>query len=144
MHSAVLEPDAAGIFVGSSYLYATGRDWARLGLLYLQDGVWQGRRLLPEAWVAYSVTPVPAAPEGRYGAQIWLKLDQGPAAKSPDVGEPPFPEDAYYMLGHYGQTVAIVPSRNLVIVRLGQTWDEGDWDPAPVLAPIVNAFPPRT
>jgi CubicO group peptidase (beta-lactamase class C family) len=144
MHSAVLEPDAAGIFVGSSYLYATGRDWARLGLLYLQDGVWQGRRLLPETWVAYSVVPVPAAPEGRYGAQIWLKLDQGPAAKLPDVGEPPFPEDAFYMLGHYGQTVAIVPSRNLVIVRLGQTWVDDDWDPASVLAPIVNAFPPRT
>lgn len=144
MQSAVLEPDAAGIFIGSSYLYATARDWARLGLLYLQDGVWQGKRLLPEDWVKYTLTPEPHAPDARYGAQVWLKLDQGPAGKSREVGEPPFPEDAYYMLGHYGQTVAIVPSRDLVIVRLGQTWEEGDWDPASVLAPIVNAFPPRT
>ena len=144
MQSAVFEPDAAGIFIGSSYLYATARDWARLGLLYLQDGVWQGKRLLPEDWVKYTLTPAPHAPDARYGAQVWLKLDQGPASKSRDVGEPPFPEDAYYMLGHYGQTVAIVPSRDLVIVRLGQTWDEDEWDPASVLAPIVNAFPPRT
>jgi CubicO group peptidase (beta-lactamase class C family) len=118
MQSAVLEPDAAGIFIGSSFLYARARDWARLGLL--QDGVWQGRRLLPEDWVKYTTTPAPRAPNARYGAQMWLKLDQGPASKSRDVGEPPFPEDAYSMLGHYGQTVAIVPSRDLVIVRLGR------------------------
>jgi hypothetical protein len=144
MRSAVLEPDAAGVFIGSSYLYATARDWARLGLFYLQDGVWQGRRLLPEDWVKYTVTPTPHAPDARYGAQVWLKLDQGPASDSPDLGEPPFPEDAYYMLGHDGQTVAIVPSRDLVIVRLGLTRNEGAWAPASVLAPIVNAFPPRS
>jgi CubicO group peptidase (beta-lactamase class C family) len=144
MYSAVLEPDAAGIFVGSSYLYATGRDWARLGLLYLRDGIWQGKRLLPEGWVKYTMTPAPHAPDARYGAQVWLKLDQGPASNSQDLGEPPFPEDAYYMLGHDGQTVAIVPSRDLVIVRLGLTRPADAWDPASVLAPIVNAFPPRT
>jgi len=144
MRSAVFEPDAAGIFIGSSYLYATARDWARLGLLFLQDGVWQGKRLLPEGWVAYTVTPVREASNERYGAQAWLKLDQGPAGNSPDLGEPPLPEDAYYMLGHDGQTVAVVPSRNLVIVRLGLTRDECAWDPAGVFAPIVRAFPPRT
>ncbi|HSB58760.1 MAG TPA: serine hydrolase, partial [Methyloceanibacter sp.] len=144
MSSAVFEPDAAGIFVGSSFLYASARDWARLGLLYLRDGVWQGKRLLPEGWVPYTVTPVREASNERYGAQVWLKLDQGPASNLPDLGEPPFPEDAYYMLGHDGQTVAIVPSRDLVIVRLGLTRDDCSWDPAHLLAPIVNAFPART
>jgi CubicO group peptidase (beta-lactamase class C family) len=103
-----------------------------------------GQRLLPERWVADSLKPAPHAPDARYGAQVWLKLDQGPASDSPELGEPPFPEDAYYMLCHDGQTVAIVPSRDLVIVRLGLTRYEGAWDPANELAPIVNAFPPRT
>jgi CubicO group peptidase (beta-lactamase class C family) len=142
MHSAILEPDAAGIFVGSSYLYATARDWARLGLLYLRDGMWQGKRLLPEGWVAESLKPEPHAPDARYAAQIWLKLDEAADSKSPDLGEPPLPEDTYYMLGHDGQIVAIVPSRDLVIVRLGLTRDSA-WDPALDLAPIVQAFPPR-
>jgi CubicO group peptidase (beta-lactamase class C family) len=144
MSSAVFEPDAAGILVGSSYLYATTRDWARLGLLYLRDGVWQGRRLLPEGWVKYTTTPEPHAPCARYGAQVWLKLDQGATSNSQDLGEPPLPEDAYYMEGHDGQTVTIVPSRDLVIVRLGLSRYEDAWDPASVLAPIVQAFPPRS
>ncbi|MGH6826193.1 serine hydrolase domain-containing protein [Methyloceanibacter sp.] len=143
MSSAVFEPDAAGIFVGSSYLYASARDWARLGLLYLRDGMWQGKRLLPEGWVKYSLTPAPHAPDARYGAQVWLKLDSGATGDSPDLGEPPFPEDSYYMLGHDGQIVSIVPSRDLVIVRLGLTPGSA-WDPARVLAPIVQAFPPRS
>jgi CubicO group peptidase (beta-lactamase class C family) len=144
MSSAVFEPDAAGIFVGSSYLYATARDWARLGLLYLRDGVWRGRRLLPESWVKYTTTPEPHAPCARYGAQVWLKLDQGATSNSQDLGEPPLPEDAYYMEGHDGQTVTIVPSRDLVIVRLGLSRYDDAWDPASVLAPIVRAFPPRS
>ena len=57
MRSAVLEPDEAGTFVGSTFMYASARDWARLGLLFLHDGQWQGQRLLPEGWVAYSLTP---------------------------------------------------------------------------------------
>jgi CubicO group peptidase (beta-lactamase class C family) len=143
MSSAVFEPDAAGILVGSSYLYATARDWARLGLLYLRDGVWQGARLLPEGWVAESLKPAPHAPDARYAAQIWLKLDEAADSDSLDLGEPPLPDDTYYMLGHDGQIVAIVPSRDLVIVRLGLSRDSA-WHPAPDLAPIVQAFPPRT
>ncbi len=139
MSSAVLEPDAAGNFVASSFMYASARDWARLGLLYLRDGIWQGRRLLPEGWVAYSLTPTEAAPDARYGAHVWLKLPE-----SPGLGEPPMPEDAYYMLGHDQQIVAIVPSRDLVIVRLGLTHEVAAWDHARELAPIVNAFPKRS
>ena len=138
MRSAVLQPDAAGGFVASSFLYASARDWARLGLLFLQDGVWRGERLLPEGWVAYSLKPTPQSPDDQYGAQVWLKLPQ-----SPGLGEPPMPEDGYYMLGYDGQVAAMVPSRNLVVVRLGLTPDGGDWDPARDLAPLVGAFPVR-
>jgi len=138
MRSAVLEPDASGTFIGCSFLYASARDWARLGLLFLQDGAWQGKRLLPESWVAYSLKPTPQSPEDDYGAQVWLKLPL-----SPGLGEPPMPEDAYYLLGYREQVVAIVPSRDLVIVRLGLTPEGGDWDNARDLAPLVNAFPIR-
>ena len=136
MESAVLQPDASGTFVGSSFLYASARDFARLGLLFLRDGVWQGNRLLPEGWVAYSLSPTGPSLGGQYGAQVWLKLPE-----SPGGGEPPMPGDAYYMLGHDQQIVAIVPSRDLVIVRLGLTREGGNWDSAGELAPIVNAFP---
>lgn len=139
MRSAVLEPDEAGTFVGSSFMYASARDWARLGLLFLRDGVWQGRRLLPEGWVAYSLTPTKGAPDARYGAHVWLKLPD-----LPRLGEPPMPQDAYYMLGYDEQVVVVVPARDLVIVRLGLTRDGGTWDHARDLAPIVQAFPPHS
>ena len=138
MRSAVLEPDEAGTFVGSSFMYASARDWARLGLLYLTDGVWRGRRLLPEGWISYSLTPTRKAQDARYGAHVWLKLPQ-----SPSLGEPPLPDDAYYMLGHDQQIVAVVPSRDLVIVRLGLARDERAWDHARDLAPIIKAVPHR-
>ncbi len=88
MRSAVLEPDSAGTFVASSFIYASARDWARLGLLFLQDGTWQGQRLLPEGWVAYALTPTMPAPDARYGAHMWLKLPQ-----SANLGEPPMPQE---------------------------------------------------
>ena len=138
MRSAVIAPDASGTLVGSSLLYASARDFARLGLFYLQDGVWQGSRLLPEGWLAYSLTPTKNSPEQSYGAHMWLKLPQ-----SEGYGEPPMPGDAYYFLGHDEQVIAIVPSRDLVIVRLGRTLESGAWDPAKELAPIVNTFPAR-
>jgi CubicO group peptidase (beta-lactamase class C family) len=138
MTSAALAPDAAGTFVGSSFLYASARDWARLGLFYLRDGVWRGQRLLPAGWLAYSLRPTPQSPENEYGAQMWLKLP-----KSPGLGEPPMPDDGFYMVGYQGQAVAMLPSRDLVIVRLGLTPDSGDWDTARDLAPLVKAFPAR-
>jgi len=136
MQSAVLEPDETGTFVGSTFLYASARDWARLGLLYLRDGVWQGQRLLPQGWVSYSLKPTQKAPDGEYGAHVWLKLPE-----SVGGGDPAMPEDGYYMLGYEEQIVAVIPSRNLVIVRLGLTHNGGDWDNARDLAPIVQAFP---
>src|SRR5665811_43939 len=138
MRTAELAPDASGTLMGASSLYASARDWARLGLLFLQDGVWRGERLLPEGWVAYSLEPTPQSPHDDYGAQVWLKLPE-----SPGLGEPPMPADGFYMLGYDGQVVATVPSRDLVIVRLGLTQRGGDWETARDLAPLVNAFPPR-
>jgi len=116
IHSAALETDNNGTFIGSSYMYASARDWARLGQLCLQDGQWQGNRLLPEGWLAYSTTPTPNNPKTNYGAHFWLNAD-------PEDGQqrtwPSLPVDTYSMNGYQGQHVIIVPSRNLVVVRLG-------------------------
>lgn len=132
MRSAVLEPDASGTFIGSSLMYASARDWARLALLFAQHGVWQGKPLLPPDWVAYSLTPTPEAPANDYGAHVWLKL--------PESAQPSLAEDAYYLLGFDQQIVAVVPSRDLIIVRLGLTRKDGNWDHARDLAPILRAF----
>ncbi len=124
MHTAVLEPDASGSWVGSSYMYASARDWARFGLLYLQDGVWDGQQILPPGWVAFS-TQVTAASGGEYGAHWWL--NRGTADDPNARPWPDLPEDAFAALGHDGQAVLVIPSREVVIVRLGlsryDTWD---------------------
>ena len=117
MHSAVLEADARGTFVGSSYMYATAHDWARLGQFLLQRGVWHGRSLLPVGFVDWIAEPHPAS-NGVYGrGQVWLSQ---PNAELPGP-EANLPADAFFMEGHDGQSVSIVPSQNLVVVRLGLT-----------------------
>jgi CubicO group peptidase (beta-lactamase class C family) len=105
----VLEPDAYGNFVLSGYDYGTVRNWARLGLLYAQDGVWQGTRLLPEGFARFVSTPAPGWATPRYGGLFWVN-----GTKELDA-----PPDAYWMAGAGGQRVIIIPSRSLVIVRLG-------------------------
>ncbi len=125
MDSAVLEPDASGNFVGSSFMLATARDWARFGQLYLHDGVWNGERLLPEDWVAFTREPAPDADKGGYGAHFWLNRGD------PDTGERPWPElpaDTYAASGYQGQEVVIVPSADLVVVRLGLSRPREAWD----------------
>ncbi|MEZ5893852.1 MAG: serine hydrolase [Parvularculaceae bacterium] len=115
--SFVLENDTAGSFIGSSYVYATARDWARLGQLYLQDGVWNGERLLPEGWRDYVRTPASAS-DRQYGAQFWLNLDG-------ESGRPRFFEGVddqmFFFAGHEGQYVFIIPDKNMVIMRSGVT-----------------------
>ncbi|MDN4164192.1 serine hydrolase [Cytophagales bacterium LB-30] len=125
MHSAVMEPDASGTFVGSSYTFATPRDWARFGLLFYQKGQWQGEQIVPADWVSYSVTPTPPAPQGEYGAQWWLNAgakDNPENRNMPDV-----PSDCFSANGFEGQRVMIIPSEKLVIVRLGLT-QSGNFD----------------
>jgi CubicO group peptidase (beta-lactamase class C family) len=136
MRSAVLVPDASGTFISSSLMYASARDWARLALLFAQNGAWQRKQLLPPNWAAYSLTPTAQAHDNDYGAHFWLKL--------PESAEPSISDDAYYMLGFDQQIAAIVPSRDLVIVRLGLTRERGAWDHARDLAPILRAFPQGT
>ncbi len=110
MDSMIMEIDEAGNFIGSSYSYATARDWAKFGTLYLRDGVWNNQRLLPDGWIDYTKAPAPAS-NGNYGAQFWLNVD-GAIFKNA-------PYDTYSLNGYLGQRVYIVPSKDLVIVRMG-------------------------
>lgn len=108
----LLETDRWGNFIMTGYDYGTARNWGRLGLLYLQDGVWQGERLLPEGYVKFVSSPAPGWEEPIYGGQFWLNT-QGIYAS--------LPTDAFAMRGGGGQNTIIVPSLELVIVRLGHS-----------------------
>jgi CubicO group peptidase (beta-lactamase class C family) len=132
MSSAVLETDAAGTFIGSSYVYATARDWARFGMLYLRDGVWNGSRILPPGWVEYTRTPAPADGTKRYGAHFWLEIPLEYAGPNPRL-----PVSAFHAAGHEGQFVTIVPSRDLVIVRLGRTRYPQAWDHSAFVRAVI-------
>lgn len=139
MHSAVFEPDASGTFVGSSYLFATPRDWARFGLLYLQDGMWQGERILPEGWVSYSATPTGGAPKGQYGAFFWLNA--GAAGNPGERRWPDAPTDAFGAQGFQEQQVIIIPSRKAVLVRMGATTRREAWDANRFIQEVLAALP---
>ena len=176
MASAVMEPDAAGTFVGSSFMYATARDWARFGLLYLWDGCWLfaaqrlrqrlrsatgsdrqlnsernrlqsvcvadkvagsgWERILPEGWVDYSTAPSERA--DFYGAHFWRGVPNSftDRARSGDGG---WPRDAYLAAGYQGQFVTVVPSCELVVVRLGLSQQRNSWDQVAFIKSVVNA-----
>ena len=133
MRHTLPETDWQGNFILSSQVWTTARDLARLGQLYLQDGVWQGERLLPQGWAKYVATPAPAQPAKGpgYGAQFWLF---GPADG--------LPEDTYAMQGNRGQYVMIVPSRNIVVVRRGfdSVGDGERFDVAKFTADVLAAL----
>ena len=138
MTSAVIEPDAAGNFLAPAFVYASARDWARFGLLYLNDGMWGDKRILPEGWVKNSLRPTPHS-DGQYGAGLWLRI---PDFLRPDAAaDYRLPQDAFYMLGHEGQMVAVIPSRQLVVVRLGLSRRRGAWDHGAFLGNLLKAFP---
>jgi CubicO group peptidase (beta-lactamase class C family) len=105
----VLETDPYGNFLLTGYDYGTPRNWARLGLLYLQDGMWQGQRLLPEGWARFVSTPAPAWKTPVYGGLFWVNGDGGW----------PIPKSSYLMNGAGGQRTVIIPSHDLVVVRMG-------------------------
>jgi CubicO group peptidase (beta-lactamase class C family) len=105
----VLEPDPWGNFLLSGYDYGTARNWARLGLLYLRDGVWNGQRLLPDGFAKFVSTPAPAWAQPEYGGQFWIN----------GTGRWNLPREAYFMSGAGGQHTFVVPSHDLVVVRMG-------------------------
>jgi CubicO group peptidase (beta-lactamase class C family) len=130
MTSATMETDESGTLVGSSYMYATARDWARYGQFLLQQGVWQGREMLPPGYVAMMATPV-AASRGQYGhGLVWLDREAGDE----------IPADCFWMEGHDGQSIAIIPSRDLVLVRLGLTPASDKYRPHPLVSAVLAAL----
>jgi len=139
MYTTVLEPDSSGTFVGSSYAFATPRDWARFGLLYLQDGVWAGEQILPKGWVKYSTTATPKAPQGGYGAFFWLNA--GSASNTGDRRWPGAPSDAFAAYGFQEQKVIVIPSRELVLVRFGATSDRKAWNTNDFIESVLAALP---
>jgi CubicO group peptidase (beta-lactamase class C family) len=138
MRSVEPEFDASGGFQGGAFVWASARDWARFGLLYLRDGVWDGRRILPEGWVDYTRTPAPAPNNGTHGAHFWLNREPAEGQFRIAPGAPP---SAFAACGAYGQYVLIVPTRDLVVVRLGQMHAHSFDDLGRQLAAVVAAFP---
>ena len=138
IRTMVLETDPYGNFLTQGYELASARDWARLGNLYLQDGVWNGERLLPEGYVKFVSTPAPAWLADQrpiYGGFFWLNREESF----------PVPPDAYYMAGAGGQFAIIIPSHDLVVVRLGhyRGGGSGSYSFGRALALLVEAVPKR-
>jgi CubicO group peptidase (beta-lactamase class C family) len=137
MRNTIPGADRFGDYVLSSQVYTNARDLARFGLLYLNGGMWNGKRIVPESWIRFARTPAPATREsGRfYGGQFWLVPDE-----LADL-----PQDAYSTAGSRGQFTIIIPSYDLVIVRRGEDWlarDEmSNWD---LTREVLKAFPKRS
>jgi CubicO group peptidase (beta-lactamase class C family) len=129
MRSAVWEVDASGTFVGSSYIYTTLRDYARFGLLFLNNGYWFGEQILPLGWVDYTTT-IAKGSDGQYGAYFWLNRS---GTDYPDI-----PRDMFCCRGHDGQYIYIIPSKNLLVVRTGFS-KKGTFDLNGFLSSIVKA-----
>lgn len=140
MTSALIEPDEAGVQVGSSYAYATARDWARYGLLYLNKGKAGGKQLLSQQWLDFAVTPTKAAPRPVYGAQLWLNHAEAEGERRKLY--PDLPEDTVMARGHSFQIVAAIPSQDAVIVRLGWTPEGQAFDWNKYLSQIAAALAP--
>jgi CubicO group peptidase (beta-lactamase class C family) len=131
MHSTIAETDWRGNYMLSSQVWATARDLARFGQLYLNNGEWNGQRILPENWRTYVSTPSGPQPPGEfgYGASFWLMN------RSEGV-----PADTFAAIGNRGQYVVIVPSRNIVIVRRGEDPAGARFDIAALTREVLAAL----
>lgn len=141
MNNTLLEVDGSGTFIASSYCYATARDWARFGLLYANDGIWNGERILPEGWVKFTTTPSSAknsSKTGKYGALWWtneVDITNTTTKKYPNV-----PSDCISCQGYNGQFLWVIPSKKLVVVRFA--FEQGsNLDPDRFLSEILKALP---
>ena len=119
MSTAMIAPDASGVLFGSTQGFATARDWARFGELYRNDGRWNEEQVLPPGWVAYSIRPQAATGGADYGAMIHLNRPRPDGSGS--RAHPLLPEDTLLMTGQFGQVTAVIPSRSLLIVRMGES-----------------------
>lgn len=137
-NDVVMSYDKAGYFLGGSHVYATARDYARLGYLYLRDGVWQDQRVLPEGWVDFSRTPSPAENNGNHGAHFWLNIEG--KGWQPNM-LPGGPKSAFIMSGNGGQYVFILPTHDMLLVRLGERQQMSWGELGEALAGVVAVFP---
>lgn len=119
MAHSTFEGDSTGVLVGSSYLYASARDWARMAQLLLNNGEWEGQQLISSDWIAQASAPNNSDNDKRYGYQFWLN------AGHDDLRWPNLPADAYAMQGNRSQRVMMIPSENTAIIRLG--WTTGQY-----------------
>ncbi|CAF4279587.1 unnamed protein product [Adineta steineri] len=139
MNSFVMEVDATGTFIGSSYSWGTARDWARYGLLYYNRGVFNNKRILSEDWIKQSIASSDGYGGGRYGFQFYLNK---PANKNTTKRRfPNVPTDTYYAAGVQGQDVFIIPSEKLVVARLGATTAaDYEWGADEFLQAVMNSI----
>ncbi|UJR11179.1 hypothetical protein I4U23_015360 [Adineta vaga] len=139
MNNMTMEVDASGTFVGSSYSWGTARDWARFGMLYLNNGFYINEQILSEEWVKQTATLGGSNIHGEYGYQFWLNTgkDNDPSTRRfPDV-----PIDMFYASGFDGQAVFVIPSKKLVVVRLGLTKaNDGEYGANNFLKEIINSI----
>ena len=133
MRNTLASTDRFGEFIFSSQVYTNARDLARFGLLYAQDGMWDGERLISEEWIQFVRTPAPAPAErgNFYGGQWWLVPDD-----RTDV-----PKDAYSTAGNRGQYVIVVPSHDIVIVRRGLDFGQQGFNRWDLTREVLKAFP---
>ncbi|HLZ04161.1 MAG TPA: serine hydrolase [Bradyrhizobium sp.] len=138
MRHVTIEFDGAGTPEGSSQMLASARDWARFGMLYLDDGIVGGKRILPEGWASYAASPTPNAFVG-YGAGFWTNLGDSMGARYRI--EHGWPRDAFFAKGSIGQYVIVIPSQRLVVVRLGRTvnWPLGADGVSQLVSDVVAA-----
>lgn len=131
----IVESDPSGVFVGSSYVYASARDWAAMGNLLGNKGMHNNQRLLDEDWIKRATTPNSSSNEPSYGYQLWLN------SGSNELRWPDLPIDAYAMRGNRAQVVMVIPSRRAVFVRLG--WSAEPYPTNKHFAALLEALPPQ-